>query len=112
MGHPGLLHPTLRKEREGWGTLIDVVRRLERSGNSLGLDVGMFLIALEDVGLGDDAFEQAGNRAVDDGQDGPAMEVGQGFVERQVGIEEGRAIVGEQLLNGLIDAGGSLHQLG
>ena len=76
------------------------------------MHVGVFLITLEDVGLGDDSFEQAGDSAVDDGQNRPAIEVRQCFVQRQIGIQEGRAIVGEQLLNGLIDTGGCLHQLG
>ena len=48
----------------------------------LGLDVGVVLIALEDIGLGDDAFEQPGDCAIDDGQQGPAMEVRQGFIQR------------------------------
>jgi hypothetical protein len=61
--------------------------RRARSGRDdttyrLGLDGSVVLIALEDVGLGDDAFEQTGDGAVDDGQQRPAMEVRQGFIQR------------------------------
>ena len=110
MGYPA-------KEMIDWDTRISLShpsKRMRRMGhpnyrgaesgqrNSLTLHVGVFLIALEDVGLGDYAFEQAGDGAVDDGQDGPAVEVGQGFVERQIGIQERRAIVGQQLFNWLV----------
>ena len=53
VGHPDFPHRTLRKGREGWGTLGLVMPRVR---NSLALDVGVFLIALQDVGLGDYAF--------------------------------------------------------
>jgi hypothetical protein len=37
MGRSDFLHPTLRKEREGWGTLIVVMRRV---GHPPGFGLG------------------------------------------------------------------------